>query len=174
MFYLSQFRKLMLWVSCLLTPFFLEGSFYFGLIFCFGRWGRASIFLVISSTELRKFSTSAAEQKYCWILSSERPICLNNIFKNLTCSYVFKFPFPNSHSPSFQEIIATPSAPFKKHSIIKWIPILPVHLTLIRWRLLEYDFLVVPVKSATEYPHLSHPKAIIFFSFTLFDIYSRQ
>jgi len=60
------------------------------------------------------------------------------------------FPFPNSHSPSFQEMIATPSAPFKKLSIIRWIPILPVHLTRIKWKLVEYDFLVVPVKSAAE------------------------
>ncbi|MHA2398843.1 MAG: hypothetical protein ACXADU_08125 [Promethearchaeota archaeon] len=71
------------------------------------------------------------------------------------------FPFSNSHSPSFQDMIATPSAPFKNASIIKCIPIRPAHFTLIRWKSVEYDFLVTPVKSAAEYPHFSQPKAII-------------
>jgi len=96
---------------------FLKSSFYFGLFFGIG--GRARIFLVISSTEVMNLSTSAAEQKYCCIRSSEIPSCFNNFFKVSTCSYVLILPLPNSHSPSFQEIIATPSAPFKKASIIK-------------------------------------------------------
>jgi len=77
------------------------------------------------------------------------------------------FPFPNSHSPVFHDIIATPSAPFRRASITKWMPTLPVHLTRIRWKSVEYDFLVTPVKSAAEYPHLSQPKATIFLDSSL-------
>ena len=129
---------------------------------------------MISLTALRNFSTSAADTKYCSTLFSEIPICPNNFFRNCTCLYVTKFPFPNSHSCSFQPIIAIPSAPLTKDSNIKSKPTRPVHFTRSKYILVGYDFLLVPVKSATLYPHFSQANAIILgFGFRiLFSIFS--
>jgi len=41
-----------------------------------------------------------------------------------------------------------------------------VHLTRIKWKSVEYDFRVTPVRSAAEYPHLSQPKAMTFLETT--------